>query len=994
MNRSLLLAVAAAMSLAPANAGINRADSQGFYQRGVEMYANGNYAGCIDQLGRAVNLGSKYDIRFNESAEFYIAMASLRQGCPDAVDLLDAFIVKYPASVYRGEIETALGDYYYDLGDLAAALQRYESVDPTTLDGAQAESYRYHMAYCLLMKGEFSRADALYRQLVSTRRYGNDAMFYQAYVAYAQGNYGESADMFRKVAPSADGPTSMTDFYLSQIYYSEKDYGRALTAAQRMLDRNGIADNFRSEALRVAGESAFSLGRLSDAVDYLSKYLEITESPLPSAMYVLGLSDYRTGDFERAITDLSHVVKEDNAMGQSAYLLVGQSYLRLGRYRDAMMALDKAYKMGYDSGISETALYNYAVAGMHGGKVPFGSSVTTFETFLRRYPDSRYAAEVQEYIVNGYMTDNNYEAALASINALKSPTEAVLAAKQQITYTLGTRDLESGRVASALNRFREAKALGDRNREIARECDLWIGECLYKEGNYAQAARSYETYLKSATSLPNKSLGYYDLGYALFGQKEFGAAYKAFDTFVKKPGQASSLMKADALNRMGDCQYYDSRFENAVSLYDRAFDTDPVAGDYALYQKALMKGMRRDHRGKIDGLADMMARFPQSALYPSALLETADAWQELGESGKVIDTYKKLVDGYASTAQGRQGRLLLAITYLNNGNRSKAIDTYKEVISGYPSSEEARVAAEDLKRISADDGNLSQYVAFMKSVPNAPSVDPSELETIAFDSAEKVYLKSGDTRRLDEYVSEYPAGASMSQALLYLAQSAVKASNFRQALEYSGRVVDNYPHSEAAQEAYLVKAAAEIDLDMTREALRTYQTLENLASGAMTLNAARLGIMRVARDLGEAETSLAAADKILASSTIGTNERDEVNFSRAIALQQLDRNEEAEAEWEKLAQNPQTLYGTKSAFYLARHYFDAGDIAEARKTVEALIEANPPHNYWLARGFILLSDINRKEGNIFEADEYLKTLRDNYPGTEADIFTMIDQRLN
>ncbi len=61
--------------------------------------------------------------------------------------------------------------------------------------------------------------------------------------------------------------------------------------------------------------------------------------------------------------------------------------------------------------------------------------------------------------------------------------------------------------------------------------------------------------------------------------------------------------------------------------------------------------------------------------------------------------------------------------------------------------------------------------------------------------------------------------------------------------------------------------------------------------------------------------------------------------------------------------------------------------------MNALIDANPPHNYWLARGFILLSDILRSQGSDFEADEYLRSLRQNYPGTESDIFRMIDERL-
>lgn len=41
----------------------------------------------------------------------------------------------------------------------------------------------------------------------------------------------------------------------------------------------------------------------------------------------------------------------------------------------------------------------------------------------------------------------------------------------------------------------------------------------------------------------------------------------------------------------------------------------------------------------------------------------------------------------------------------------------------------------------------------------------------------------------------------------------------------------------------------------------------------------------------------------------------------------------------------------------------------------------------------MLSDALRAQGNGFEADEYLRSLKSNYPGTEAEIFDMIDSRL-
>ncbi|MDE6161254.1 MAG: tetratricopeptide repeat protein, partial [Muribaculaceae bacterium] len=97
--------------------------------------------------------------------------------------------------------------------------------------------------------------------------------------------------------------------------------------------------------------------------------------------------------------------------------------------------------------------------------------------------------------------------------------------------------------------------------------------------------------------------------------------------------------------------------------------------------------------------------------------------------------------------------------------------------------------------------------------------------------------------------------------------------------------------------------------------------------------------------------------------------------------------------WSSVAANTDDLYGAKAAYSLAQSYFDSGEIALARKQAEALTGSGTPHAYWLARGFVLLSDVYASEGKTFEAREYLNALRSNYPGNETDIFDMIDTRL-
>ena len=87
------------------------------------------------------------------------------------------------------------------------------------------------------------------------------------------------------------------------------------------------------------------------------------------------------------------------------------------------------------------------------------------------------------------------------------------------------------------------------------------------------------------------------------------------------------------------------------------------------------------------------------------------------------------------------------------------------------------------------------------------------------------------------------------------------------------------------------------------------------------------------------------------------------------------------------------MYGARGAYELAETYYEQGKLDSAESTLDKLAESGTPHQYWMARGFILLSDIYKKRGDKFQAREYLESLKENYPGTESDIFDMINTRL-
>ena len=987
---SLIAAVAAASALA-APAQINSSDSQGYMARGLEMLAAGNYTGAVDQLGHADRATLTAEQR--EQADWALAQAAFGTGGASALPQFRFFLATYPESLLRQQALMRVADCLFTR-NYAEALKAYEAVDGAALPLDLREDLDYRTAYCLLMTAQLDAADARFAALAGTKRYGAAARFYRGYIAYARGNYAEAEQYFAK-ADTSSAPGNMAEYYLAQIYYRTGRYDRALSAARSLLTRRGAPAEMAAEAQRIAGESLYQLDRGSEAIPYLRKYVAATGEPLPSALYILGLAEYAEADYDAAVAHLQAATSADDAMAQSAYLYIGQALMHSGDPQAALLAFDKAKGMNHDADVQEAAFYNYAVARMQGGRVPFGSSVATFEEFLRRYPDSRRAADVQEYIVTGYLTDNDYEHALASIERMSRPSERVLSAKQKILYTLGSRTLAAGDAAQAAALLRKADALASRaDAATARETRLALGEALYQTGDYDGAAAALLDYVRRApASEPNMAVARYDLGYTRFAQKRYDDAATNFRHVTERPGSLAPEAIADAYNRLGDTRYYASDFDDAEKYYDKAYATYPAAGDYALFQKGVMQGYRRNHKAKISTLAQMRERFPSSSLVPDAQLETTESQIQLGDNAGAVATYRRLVADYAGTTQGRRGHLQMAQTILNTGSRAEAIDTYKDIIRAYPTSTEAAEAAEALKRISADDGTLADYMGFISSVDGAPKMDVAEADRLSYESAEKALVTQGRSDRMEAYLAQYPDGAFRPQALEYMMDHYAQQGREADALRCAGEIIESYPDRPAAEAALAMTAEADYAAGRGESALRAWRELEQKASNAARLNAARLGIMRVGRDIADYKLVLQAADALLASSTLGSERRTEATFSKALALDGLGRTAEARTLWDEAAANTDELYGAKAAYALAQSYFDSGDTARARKQAEALTGSGTPHAYWLARGFILLSDVYASEGKNFEAREYLNALRSNYPGNETDIFDMIDTRL-
>jgi TolA-binding protein len=993
IKKVLLSALVAAPAVALAQPGVMSSEAAGYLERGRLMYEAHNYVGAIDQLEHMKQLPS--DASMREQADYYIALSKFERGDESSLAALMKFIDQYPSSQLAMDAQMKVGNFYFYRGQWESALLSYSMVRNRSLDLNSDEDLEYRRAYCNLRLGNYREAERQYHELDHTARYSGASEFYKAYLDYAQGDYSEAEAKFSHI-PEDSELGLQSQYYLTQIEYNKKRYNDVINKGKALLDQH-MNDYFDAELNRLVGESYYHLGNDAEARTYLRRYLNNPEGePYRTAAYTMGVLDYRDGNYDAVVSDMLHVTDGSDALAQSAYLYLGQAKRHLGDINAANMAFQQAASMDCDRGVKETAYYNYAVGVSKGARTPFDKSVDLFEEFLNEYPNSRYKDNVEGYLVDAYMNTTDYQRALTSINHIKNPGAKVLKAKQNVLYNLGVQALANNRTKEADNYFKQAIAVGNYDNTALNESRLWLAETQYREGNYKEAAKQQQEYVNSIKKTDeNYGLAQYNLGYSLLNQNRYAEAKSAFQNAIASK-QLSSDLAASAYQGIGQAQYYLKDFSGAQASYDQALRLDKnTSGDYSMYQKGIMMGLSHQYADEIAQMDALVAAYPKSDLAPQALLEKGNAQAQLGKNNDALDTYATLLKNYPKSVEARKGLLQTALINKGLGKEDAAIDAYKKVIRQYPTSDEAQAAAEDMKLIYADRGQLAEFGKFLNSVPNAPKIDVNEVERLTFEAAEKAAI---DTKpsidKMQRYLKDYPGGAYTAKAKYYIARYHYGKGEYNDAMKAIDEALQGGGDASYAQDALAMRSDILAKQGKYDEAIRSYKELAERATSDDNRTLAQLGAMRVAKQVGNWNEVKNLSGMLLDRGGLTVNEEKEVTLDRALSFAQMGNTKDAEAAFRSLAKDPASEYGAQASYELSRMQYEMGNYKGAEQTVNALIEAGTPHNYWLGKSFLTLADVYYKQGNVTQAREYLQSLKSNYPGKEKEIFNEIETRMN
>ncbi len=933
--------------------------AKGYLERGREMTREGNPLGAMDQLRYIQTSHIIPNASESQQYAYLLAMAMYELNDSEAVDLLRKFSADYPASPLSLGTSLAEADYFFFNARYPEALVAYNKIDFQRINPDERPMYDYRKALCDIRTGHYDEADKILINLKSQKGFSNIALYYRAYIDYVKGNYSAAKEGFtefmRNSAKDLDNELN-PKYYITQIDYATGNYSEAAAMGSGLLENNRVAILI-PETLRATGLSYFKLGNYDMAYPYLQQYLKSINKeetvPDSDALYASGAIEYARGDNYAAAQTLESVASEDSPAGQGASLILGQISASAGDNSAAAISFDRAYKLGFDPDVSETAFFNYIAARTHGGNIPFSSSIDMLETFLKAYPASRYASTAREYLATAYYHEKDYAKALASIEKISKPSRAVLAAKQKITFELGRQYASAGDSKRAAEYLAQSVSLSKYDSALGLEAQLWLADANYALQKYKEAQQGYEAYIRSASSSTNKTLARYNLAYCAYMLNDYKKAAALFAEALKSTPALPSTLEADATTRMADCRYYSGDYRIAAATYDKVKQGSGDMAAYATFRHAVMIGLGGDVSGKLGELESMKTKFPDSRWLAEAILEKGLTYAALDQPAKASVEFETLVKTFPDNPGTRKGLLNLALSYSRQGEEELSARTYQNVIERWPSSEEARLANEDLRRWHAAHGTLTEYSQFLENIPNAPKLDAAQAELLEYEAAEEALSgKNPTTEKLEKYVAKYPDGKYVANALATIAEEAMDAGDNQKALAAYRQLAAKGGHTYAA-EAYI-------------------------------------GIMRTT---DSPEERIRYARMVIATGGVSAEVKEEATLYEAIGLEDSGNWAMAETRYSELMTNPDTEAGAQAAVRLGEGLLAKGQIERAEKVLSDFTDRGSSQNFWLARGFIALADVYEAQGRRSLALEYIKSLRDNYPGDEKSIRDMISQRL-
>ncbi|MDO4728170.1 MAG: tetratricopeptide repeat protein [Bacteroidota bacterium] len=939
--------------------------------KAIELYNQKQYQAAQILFEKVKSKSNNTDIQAD--CAYYIANCAIRLEQQGADMLMEQFIEEYPSSTKQNNAYLEVGEYYFEQGAFSKALTWYDKVDENTISNAEKEKYNFQKGYTYFVSKNKRQAEKHLNSVYNSPKYGHQAKYYLGYLAYEGDNYNEANKYFDQISDQAQYKGKLSYFQVDMNFKLGK-FHKAIEEGIKQLPSSNATE--KSELNKIIGESYFNLGQYEEAIPYLTQYKGKKGKWNNTDFYLLGYSYYKIEDYENAISQFNKIIDGADFVAQNAYYHLGESYLKSNKKQQALNAFKNASEMSYDVKIQEDAYLNYAKLSYEIGN-NYQSIPSVLASFMEKYPDNPNNQEVEELLINSYITSKNYKEALVLLEKNKNFSNR--AAYQKVTFYRGLELFADGDYSQAIDFFKKSIQEPQDAKFVAR-ATFWKAETEFTLSNFNDALLSFRTFENnsSAKDTPEYKNLNYNLAYAYFKLKDYTKSAEYFQKYMDQKSDDNSRT-SDAQLRLADSYFVAGKYWPAMEAYNKAIEMKGPDQDYAAYQKALSYGFVEKGTRKQEELESFVRKYTKSQYHDDALFELGNSYTNSGKNQDAIATFERIVkehpiSGYTAKAILKQG-----LIYYNIEKDDLALVKFKKVAAEFPNSPEAIEAVSTAKNIYVDNGKVDEYASWVKTL-NYIEVSDSELDTTTFDAAERQYLQNNTKAAIagfTNYLAKFPKGIYSLKAEFYLAEMYIVDDLPNMAQPLYEKVM-NRSRNQFTEQSLVRLSAIHLKKSDFESAIPVLKRLEKEAEFPQNVTYAQVNLMRSCYNTKDYIHTVQYAEKVLENDKANNKVKSDAQIMIARSAMQTGNEALAKTSYKKLEAIAQGELAAEALYYDAYFKNKEQQYEESNKVIQRLTKDYSGYKYFGVKGLVVMAKNFYAMDDSFQATHILESVIKNF----------------
>lgn len=862
-----------------------------------------------------------------------------------------------------------LGDFYFDKNQFSKSLDFYERIENFNIPKIDYGQLQYRSAYALFFQNKWDAALPLFvESTVQEGQYRSKAYYYAGVISdslYANENalnYFLLASEDPLLAPAC-AP------YIASIYQQNKAFDQAISYIDQMLPLVNAADQVT--LLRLQGDIYFELRNYAKAATSLQQSFVRGAKKAPATIYYkLAVSYEKIGDQENAIENYRISALDKSEIGQLSAFQLGYLYIARKDYAFAVRAFQEASLATYNLDIVEIASFLAAKSWYAAGN--YQESIVLFQSFISKYPKSRYMVESKELLAQGYYQTSDYDAALTYLQNIKNPDDEIRLIHQKITFIKGRELYNNQRYEDAIPFLTKAMSF-NLEQEITGLAARLLGDCQSAIAKYEESIPAYQRSLAAlGSSHPSYPMALYGLAYAYFNSKQYDQALQNFDRFVK--GKIVDLdMLNDAYLRLSDCYYINKSFDKALAGYSKIIQKE--FQDYALFQIGNIHYLNGSLDLSIDFFKRVSANYPQSFYADNALFQQAKIWFEKEDFKQALEKYQLFQKLYPVNPLIPNAILGEGLSASNLNQYDVSLAAYEKILNQYiqhPVAGNALLAMQGLQARGVKVSNVDKYMEKL----NLVNPDNEAIEYISFEQSKSYYFNQQYDLAITSLVSfttRYPKGMFVNEGFFYIGESYFRLEKWSDAINYYNKVLANESNVFKIRSIEKV-GKAYFQLKDFDNSAASFQSMAKIAANRREQFTVREGLMLAYFYSQQYDSAIYYGNAIVKAEWKPLHADMEAQLITGRAYIAQKRYDLATDAFIEVMNSKSSEYAAEAYFRFGQLQYETKDYALSIETLLNLISNYGTQQRWVNQAYLLLVDNYMAKGELFQAKATLKSI--------------------